>query len=106
MADTLVVEGRNGQVEFDGRAVTIRREGFIGRATQARNEKMIPLSQITAVQFKPYSIFGWGFIAFTLPGTAEAHSRLGSNAKDAAGDENAVPSRRASSHKWRGYGTR
>lgn len=86
----VTAKGRNGQVEFDGRAVTIRREGLIGRASHGRNEKVIPLSQITAVQFKPYSVFGWGYVAFTIPGTVEAHSRLGRNAKAAHQDENAV----------------
>lgn len=87
---TTTAKGRNGQIEFDGRTVTIRREGLIGRAAHGRNEKTIPLSQITAVQFKPYSVFGWGYIAFTIPGTVETHSRLGRNAKAAHYDENAV----------------
>jgi hypothetical protein len=82
--------GRNGQVAFDGRAITIRREGFVARSVHGANEKTIPLQHVSAVQFKPASPLTLGFIQFSIPGE-QSKSRRGNRSIKAAGrDENAV----------------
>lgn len=84
------VKGHNGTVRFDGQTVTILRKGFIARSTVGAGEKHIPLGQISAVQWKPFSLMGWGFIQFTIPGGNEVRSRFGSQSRDAGRDENTV----------------
>lgn len=86
----ITAEGRNGQVSFDGKTVTITREGAAARATHGRGEKSIPLRQIAAVQFKPNSFATVGFIQFTIPGEMSNNRRKGGRTIDAAKDENAV----------------
>lgn len=91
MTDVLVANGRNGQVHFDGRTVTITREGFAARATHGRGEKSIPLRHIAAVQFKPVALLTTGYIQFTVPGElASTRRSKGSRTIDAASDENSV----------------
>lgn len=90
MTDVLVAKGRNGQIKFDGRTVTITREGFAARASHGRGEKMIPLRQIAGVQFKPVAMLTTGYIQFTVPGEISSHKKKGSRTMDAASDENAV----------------
>lgn len=90
MADVIEARGYNGQVEFDGRTVTIKREGFLARASQGRSEKSLALRQISAVQFKPAGVLSNGFIQFTIPGEISESVHKGGRAIDAAGDENAV----------------
>lgn len=83
-------KGYNGTVSFDGEFVTIERKGFFARATVGKGAKRIPVSQITAVQWKqPGTVFN-GFIAFTIAGGNESRSRFGSQTMSAANDENAV----------------
>jgi hypothetical protein len=49
----MIAKGFDGQVEFDGRAVTIRRRGLMARTQHhGRDETQVPLRQITAVEFK------------------------------------------------------
>lgn len=74
-------------VEFDGEAITITRGALspLGRST-----KTILARNITAVQFKPASWFGNGFIAFTVEGGRERQSRSAWQAVDAMRDENAA----------------
>lgn len=88
--ETITAEGRNGQVTFDGKTVTITREGFAARATHGRGEKSIPIRQIAAVQFKPNSFATVGFIQFTVPGEMSNNRGKGGRGIDAAKDENAV----------------
>lgn len=83
-------KGVNGQVMFDGRFVTITRKGALARATVGKGEKRIPVSSITAVQWKPPSKLVRGFIQFTVQGGVESKSRAGKQTKDAAKDENSV----------------
>lgn len=90
MVDVIRAEGRNGQISFDGAAVTITREGFVARSTHGRSEKRIPIATIGAVQYKPYSVMGWGFIKFSVTGESSNRTKLGSQSKDAFTDENAV----------------
>lgn len=81
--------GYNGQVTFDGQAVTISRHGPVARLTIGKGEKRIPLRHITAVQYKPAGIVN-GFIQFTVAGGVERRSRFGRQSMDAAKDENSV----------------
>ena len=84
------VKGHNGTVDFDGDFVTIKRTGFLARASIGKGEKRIPLSSITAVQWKPAGPMMNGFISFTLGGGNETRSRFGSQTSDAVKDENSV----------------
>lgn len=84
------IKGHTGTVVFDGRAVVIRRDGFKARASVGKGEKMIPLSSIQAVQFKPAGRMTNGFIQFTVPGGVESRSQFGTQTVDAVSDENSV----------------
>lgn len=90
MTEQITAKGRNGQVTFDGRTVTITREGAAARVTHGRGDKMLALRQIAAVQLKPVSMMTVGFIQFTVPGEMSNNKRKGSRAFDANKDENAV----------------
>lgn len=84
------VKGHNGTVNFDGDFVTIKRTGFLARASIGKGEKRIPLGSITAVQWKPAGAMMNGFISFTLGGGNETRSRFGAQTADASRDENSV----------------
>ena len=90
MGDTITAQGRNGQVRFDGKTVTITREGFAARATHGRGEKSIPLRHVAGVQLKPVALLTTGFIQFTVPGELASSKQKGSRTFDATKDENAV----------------
>lgn len=90
MTEVIKASGRNGQITFDGKMVTITREGFAARATHGRGEKSIPLRQITAVQLKPNGFATVGFIQFTVPGEQSSRTSKGGRTMDASKDENAV----------------
>jgi hypothetical protein len=83
-------KGINGTVEFDGSFVTIKRTGALARMTVGKGEKRIPLSQITAVQWKQPSQLIRGFISFTIAGGIENKRGFGKQTVAAAKDENAV----------------
>lgn len=88
---TINAAGRNGQIQFDGKTVTIRREGFFGRAGHGRGDKMIPVRQIAGVQMKPSGALTNGFLQLTVPGEiSTTKASKGSRTMDAANDENAV----------------
>jgi hypothetical protein len=84
------VKGHNGTVVWDGTFVTIRRKGFLARATVGKGEKRIPVGSITAVQWKPAGGLVNGFIQFTIGGGNETRSRFGAQTMDAVHDENSV----------------
>jgi len=90
MTETISAQGRNGQVYFDGKAVTITREGFAARVTHGRSEKSIPLRLITGIQMKPVGMFTTGFIQFTVPGEMSNNTGKGGRTFNAAKDENSV----------------
>lgn len=90
MDEAVTAKGHNGQVSFDGRMVTISRKGLLGRASVGKGEKRIPLTSITAVQWKPAGPVMNGYIQFSLPGGNEGRARFGSQTKDAGHDENSV----------------
>lgn len=86
----LEVKGHTGTVVWDGDFVTIKRTGFLARASMGKGEKRIPISSITAVQWKPAGAMVNGFIQFTVGGGNEARSKFGSQTTDAVKDENSV----------------
>lgn len=90
MSEVIAASGRNGQVEFDGKTVTIRREGFAARASHGRGDKMLPIRQIAGVQLKPVAMLTAGFIQFTVPGEMSSRNRKSGRTLDATKDENAV----------------
>jgi hypothetical protein len=83
-------KGHNGTVTFDGAFVAIQRKGALGRLTVGKGEKRIPVSSITAVQWKQPGALVNGYIAFTLAGGIESKARFGHQTSDAVQDENAV----------------
>jgi Domain of unknown function (DUF4429)/Short C-terminal domain len=84
------IKGINGQIEFDGQSITIRRKGFMARTGVGKGEKRIPLRHVTSVQFKPAGPVVNGFIQFSLGGGNERRSAFGQQTMDAAKDENSV----------------
>jgi hypothetical protein len=84
------VKGHNGTVIWDGDFVTIRRTGFLARTTVGKGEKRIPISSMTAVQWKPAGVMVNGFIQFTVGGGNEKRSKFGSQTSSAVNDENSV----------------
>lgn len=90
MTEQITAKGRSGEVSFDGKTVTIRREGAAARFMHGRGDKMLSLRQIAAIQLKPVSMMTLGYIQFTVPGEMSNNKRKGSRTFDAAKDENAV----------------
>lgn len=82
-------KGVNGTVSFDGQFVTIARSGLMARATVGKGDKRIPVSSITAVQWKPAGLMN-GYIEFTISGGSEHKARFGSTSIDQTKNENAV----------------
>lgn len=78
-------KGVNGQVIVDGAWLTITRKG-LGRVGHSRGDRRIPISSITAVQFRPPGAMSNGFVRFTMPGAPEARGGM----RNSASDENAV----------------
>jgi hypothetical protein len=92
MTDILKAKGQNGQVEFDGRNITIKRGGFYSTMTVGRGDKVIPVQSITGVRYRKASLGGTirGLIEFTVPGGMEQRTRAGHQAADEIRNENAV----------------
>lgn len=90
MQEVITAHGRNGQVEFDGKTVTIKRDGNLARMSHGRGDKMLAVRQIAAVQLKPVSMLTAGYIQFTVPGETSNHKQKGGRTFDAAKDENSV----------------
>ncbi|MFF7147521.1 DUF4429 domain-containing protein [Streptomyces griseoaurantiacus] len=80
--------GTGGQLAFDGQYVTITRNGFLARATHGRGDKKIPLTAISAVQWKPAGMTN-GFIQLSIGG-ADRQAAKGGRTMNAAKDENSV----------------
>lgn len=69
----LTAKGNNGSLEADDNFVTIKRTGLGAKIMQGftKGEKRIPISQITAVQYKkPGATVG--YIQFTIAGSNES----------------------------------
>lgn len=86
----ITAKGHNGQVTFDGNFITISRKGGLARMTVGKGEKRIPITSVTAVQWKPPGGLVNGFIQFTVAGSNESRSRMGHQTMDAVKDENSV----------------
>lgn len=86
----VTAKGHNGTILFDGDFVTIHRKGGLARLTIGKGDKRIPVSSITAVQWKPPGSLVNGFISFSLGGAHERQSSFGSQSFSAASDENSV----------------
>jgi Domain of unknown function (DUF4429) len=83
----MFAEGSNGSVELFDNHIVIRRKGFANVLTQGiQGDKSIPLSSITAVQFRPVGSLMAGLIQFTLLGGREFRGGM----LEATKDENAV----------------
>jgi hypothetical protein len=80
--------GTGGQLAFDGQYVTITRNGFLARATHGRGDKKIPITAISAVQWKPAGITN-GFLQLSIGG-ADRQAAKGGRTMNAAKDENSV----------------
>jgi hypothetical protein len=87
--EIITAKGRNGSLKFNGRALTIIREGFIARSLVGSGERTIPLDQLAGMDWKRAGL-GLGFIRLIVPGTAQARSRVGQRPTDAQRDPNAV----------------
>lgn len=90
MTTPIEAKGQSGTVVFDGSLITLRRDGFLARAVVGKGTKMIPVSQVVAVQLKPAGALVNGYIQFTIPGGNEIRSQTGRATFDAGKDENSV----------------
>ncbi|MDR2930899.1 MAG: DUF4429 domain-containing protein [Propionibacteriaceae bacterium] len=82
--------GQTGRVSFDGHFVTISRTGYVAVLNFGKSEKRIPITAISAVQFRPAGSILRGFIQFTLAGAIEQRSQFMHQIGDATEDENSV----------------
>ncbi len=76
LGDQVEIKGMNGQIEFDGQSITIRRQGFMARTGVGKGKPAGPMVN--------------GFIQFSLGGGNERRSAFGQQTTDAAKDENSV----------------
>lgn len=83
--------GRVGaSARFDGHQVALTRSGY-SRAVTGKGTRVIPVTQIAAVEWKPAGRITDGFIRFVVAGAVARRSRFGSQSNDARFDEWAVP---------------
>lgn len=93
LSTPLRADGINGTTPFDGAFVTINRTGDLARSILGRTEKRIPVTQVTAVKFKPTSYWDRrGFVQFSMAGDVEWRTRRGTYGpmRTVLRDENAV----------------
>jgi hypothetical protein len=80
-------QGHGGSIELSATTLTIKRKGVLAFVTQGmKGDKEIPVSLLTALQFKPAGMFTNGYIQFSFQGGSEAKSGV----FQAASDENTV----------------
>ena len=85
--------GVNGQASFDGATLTITRHGLMGRATQGKNTKQIPLHALGAVQYRPPTLTANGVWSVGVVGEVQSSTNTRGRAavsKVARGDENSI----------------
>ncbi len=83
----MFADGSNGSVELADESITIRRKGFANVLTQGiQGDKQIPLTSITAVQFRSAGSMMAGLIQFSIVGGREFRGGM----LEATRDENAV----------------
>ena len=92
--------GHCGTVLFDGTFITISVDKKQKSMAVPMGEKRIPLSSVSAVQWKSPGGLVAGFIAFTVPGGNERISKLGSSTTNAVKDENSVVFRKDVENKF------
>jgi hypothetical protein len=81
------VEGVNGQIRLTQNRIIISRKGVNAFLSQGlKGDKEIPLSRITAIQFKPVDGFTNGYLQFSIQGGLESTGGLFA----ATSDENSV----------------
>jgi Domain of unknown function (DUF4429)/Short C-terminal domain len=84
------VKGYNGTVTFDGQSIAIVRTG-LGRVTVGKGQIRIPVSSVTAVQWKPAGPMVNGYIHFSMLGSSDRRSRgFGRQTADKGHDQNSV----------------
>lgn len=83
-------KGHTGSVSFDGSFITIHRKGALAKMTVGKGEKRIPITSVSAVQWKPAGMMVNGYIEFSLGGGNESRSKFGSATNSAVQNENAV----------------
>lgn len=88
--ETIYAAGHTGQVAYDGTWITITRRGLLARGSVGKGEKRIPVTALSAVQWKPPGHLVNGFIQFTLAGGNERRSQFGRQTRDAVKDESSV----------------
>lgn len=82
-----VFNGHGGSIELSDASITIKRKGLLSFMTQGlKGDKEIPISLLTAVQYKPAGAFTNGYIQFSFQGGSEAKGGV----FQAASDENTV----------------
>lgn len=87
MAIIMEAKGHNGQLEVHDDRIVIKREGLMGLLTQGfKGNKEIPISQITAIQFKKTGTIFSGYIQFSIMGGVESRGGV----FDATKDENTI----------------
>lgn len=99
--------GVNGQAHFDGQALTITRSGVLGMMTQGRNEKVIPLSAIGAVQFRPPTLTTNGVWSVSVVGEVQSSKNargMRAVSKVARDDENSIIVRHGQSGAFKALG--
>jgi len=84
-------QGRLGATAaFDGHTVTLNRSGYSSAVTGS-GERSIPITQITAIEFKAARWPMDGYIRFVIAGVQKPRARFGRQTEDARFDEFAVP---------------
>ncbi|MBB6446517.1 DUF4429 domain-containing protein [Bacillus benzoevorans] len=79
--------GVNGQLEFTGTKIIIKRKGMLAKMTQGlKGDKEILVKQISSIQFKKANSFTNGYIQFAFSGGKENQGGL----FDATKDENTI----------------
>jgi len=83
-APTITLSGINGQLEVHEDRLSIRRKGFLAKATQGffAGEKTIYFNQITSIKVKQGGLLTNGFIQFSLAGNQEGKRGLLDQTKD------------------------
>lgn len=82
-AQTIEVDGHNGQLELTDTVLRIKRKGVLAFMTQGlKGDKEILVSQISSIQFKKADFFTNGYIQFAFIGGREAKGGLFQGTQD------------------------
>lgn len=87
---TLVAKGDNGTMTFHGGAVRISRTGRRANWDHGAGEKVIPIREITGVEYQPGGLQAYGHLALTVSGGQETRRRAWRRRKSMRRDPNAV----------------